>query len=94
MSLSNNDVDCYAINKNCCIILSCVSVSKTVFIDSYIGLERTTQKTQPLVVDACLPLSCLATDFLYLRAFARRGPHRKHSFPSVVASIRVYRAVV
>jgi hypothetical protein len=29
----------------------------------------------------------------YLRAFTRSGPHRKHSFPSIVASIRVYRAV-
>jgi hypothetical protein len=44
-------------------------------------------------VDACLKLRCLATDFLYLRAFARRGKHRKHSFPSTVASIRVYKAV-
>jgi hypothetical protein len=35
----------------------------------------------------------LAANFLYLRAFARRGSHRKQSYPSIVASIRVYRAV-
>jgi accessory gene regulator protein AgrB len=40
-----------------------------------------------------LQLHCLATDFLYLRAFARHGPHRKHSFPSIVASLGFYRAV-
>jgi hypothetical protein len=34
-----------------------------------------------------------ATDLLHLRAFARCRPHRKHSFPSVVASVLVYRAV-
>jgi hypothetical protein len=28
-----------------------------------------------------------------IRDFSRRGPHRKHSFPSIVASIRVYEAV-
>jgi hypothetical protein len=44
-------------------------------------------------VDACLYLHCLVTDFLYLCAFARRGPHRKQSFASIVASIRVYSAV-
>jgi hypothetical protein len=33
------------------------------------------------------------TQVLYLRAFARSGPHRKHSFPSIVVSIRVYKAV-
>jgi accessory gene regulator protein AgrB len=44
-------------------------------------------------MDACLQLRCLATDFLYLRAFVRSGPHRNHSFPCIVASIRVYRAV-
>jgi hypothetical protein len=44
-------------------------------------------------VDACLQLRCLATHFLYLRAFARRESHRKHSFPSIVAFIRVYKAV-
>jgi hypothetical protein len=43
-------------------------------------------------VDACLPLRCLATDFLQLRTPARRGPHRKHCFPSIVACIRVYKA--
>jgi hypothetical protein len=36
----------------------------------------------------------MKTYFLYLRAIARLGPHTKHSFPSAVASIRVYRAVV
>jgi hypothetical protein len=30
---------------------------------------------------------------IYNRAFARRGPHRKHIFPSIIASIRVYEAV-
>jgi hypothetical protein len=44
-------------------------------------------------VDACLQLRCLATDFLQLRVFARIGPHRKHIFLSIVACIRVYRAV-
>jgi hypothetical protein len=38
-------------------------------------------------------LRCLATDFLERRAFAWRGPQRKHSFFSVVACIRVYKAV-
>jgi hypothetical protein len=53
----------------------------TVFTASYIGSARTTKKTQSLiVVDACLPLCCLATDFLYVRAFAQRGRHRKQ-FP-------------
>jgi hypothetical protein len=31
--------------------------------------------------------------FRGVRSFARRGPNRKHSFPSSVACIRVYRAV-
>jgi hypothetical protein len=44
-------------------------------------------------VGACLQLRYLTTDFLYLRAFARRGPHRKHSFPSIVDSIHVYIAL-
>jgi hypothetical protein len=30
---------------------------------------------------------------IHVRAFARRGSHRKHGFPSIVASIRVYAAV-
>jgi hypothetical protein len=30
---------------------------------------------------------------IYIRAIARLGPHTKHSFPSIVASIRVYGAV-
>jgi hypothetical protein len=42
--------------------------------DNYFA--RTPRKTPPIVVDACLQLSCLATDFLELRVFARRGPHR------------------
>jgi hypothetical protein len=46
-----------------------------------------------IVVDICLQLRCLATDFLYHGAFYQRGSHRKHSFLSLVASIRVYRAV-
>ena len=40
-------------------------------------------------MDACLQLRCLASHILELRAFARRGPHRKYSFSSFVASIRV-----
>jgi hypothetical protein len=44
-------------------------------------------------VDACLQLRCLAIYFLQFRAPAWRKPNRKHNFPSVVASIRVYRAV-
>jgi hypothetical protein len=31
----------------------------------------------------------LAAEFLELCVFARRGPHRKYSFPCIVASIRV-----
>jgi hypothetical protein len=39
-----------------------------------------------LAVMTVKPLStALTTDFLYLRAFARHGPHRKHSFHSTVA---------
>jgi hypothetical protein len=58
------------------------------------AFARTPRKTpSPIVVGACLPLRCLATDFLYLRTFARRGPQRKHSFPSIVACIRVYKTV-
>jgi hypothetical protein len=38
-------------------------------------------------------MHCLATDFLYLHAFARRGLHTRLSFPSTVASIHVYGAV-
>jgi hypothetical protein len=45
-----------------------------------------------------LPLSWMhvcsvAIAFLQLRAHAWRGQHRKHSFPSIVACILVYRAV-
>jgi hypothetical protein len=35
------------------------------------------KRPSPIDVDACLPLHCLATDFLYLCALARLGPHRK-----------------
>jgi hypothetical protein len=38
-------------------------------------------------------LRCLTTDFLYLRDFSRRRPHRKQRFPSIVACIRGYKAV-
>jgi hypothetical protein len=49
------------------------------------SFSRTPPKTpSPIVVDPCLPLRCLATDFLYLCPVARRGPHREHSFPSIV----------
>jgi hypothetical protein len=46
-----------------------------------------------LIVDACLHMRCLATDSLYLHAFARCGLHRKNSFPSIIVSIWVYRAI-
>jgi hypothetical protein len=46
-----------------------------------------------MVVDACLQMRCLATEFLHLRTFFRHGSHRKHSFLSIVASLRAYRAV-
>jgi hypothetical protein len=32
--------------------------------------------------------------YIYIRAFVRHGLHRKHSFLSIVFSIRVYGAVV
>jgi hypothetical protein len=44
-------------------------------------------------MDACLPLRCLTTDFLYLRVFSRRRPHRKHSSPSIVVCIRANNSV-
>jgi hypothetical protein len=40
------------------------------------------------IKDACLELRCLAIDVLLFRAFAWRGPHRKHSFPYVVTFLR------
>jgi hypothetical protein len=58
------------------------------------SFARTPRKTtSPVVLDACLRLRCLAIDFLQLRGLARRTPHRKYSFPSIVACIRVYKAV-
>jgi hypothetical protein len=30
---------------------------------------------------------------IYTSAFARHGPHRKHNFPPIITSIRVYGAV-
>jgi hypothetical protein len=59
------------------------------FVNSF---PRTPRKApSPIVVNACLLLRCLATYFLYLRAFDRRGPYRTHTFPSIVACIRVYK---
>jgi hypothetical protein len=55
-------------------------------------MDSTEKNPSPIVVDACLQLRCLATDFLYLRAFAWSGPHRKQ-FPFYCCLIRVYRAV-
>jgi hypothetical protein len=48
---------------------------------------RIPQKTpSSFVKDACLQLRCLAIDVLLFRAFAWRGPHRKHSFPYIVVT--------
>jgi hypothetical protein len=41
-------------------------------------------------LDACLPLRCLATDFLYLYAFARRGPQRKTVSFQLLRFVRFY----
>jgi hypothetical protein len=58
------------------------------------SFARTPRKIpSPSVVDAGLKLRCLATYVLELRAFARLGPYRKHSFPFIVACIRVYKTV-
>lgn len=38
-------------------------------------------------------IRCLAISFLQLRAPSRGAPHRKYSFPTIVASICDYRAV-
>jgi hypothetical protein len=43
-------------------------------------------------VDACLQLRCLATDF-YSSLLFLGTDHIEISFPSIVASIRVYRAI-
>jgi hypothetical protein len=40
-------------------------------------------------VDACLAPRCLETEFLYIRAFAWRGPHGKQGF-SIVLSLFVF----
>jgi hypothetical protein len=50
------------------------------------SFARTPRKTRsPIVVDACLSLRCLATDFLYLYDFGRRGLNRKQSISIVEA---------
>jgi hypothetical protein len=46
---------------------------------------RTARKIQSSFdMNACLQLRCLAIDVLSFRAFVRRRPHRKHSFPYII----------
>jgi hypothetical protein len=56
-------------------------------------LPRTQNWTVVPFVSKITPLQRPHGKLLYFRAFARRWPHRKNSFPSIVAYTRVYEAV-